>query len=324
MMIPLTPASLSLSALSAKNNGNGVMYMTRKEGQALAKQMQDVFSGILFQHQEFEMGETTKIIYDFQCPEFDELREKYDLLKIAGKGGDFTRAKRLLHYLAPRLTHASWYDNHIECNALRLLEYSLDNPAQGINCLNKSKILVECCLAVGIYARRVSIMPFSPYDFDNHVVVEIYDRALEKWIMLDPTTDGYFVDEERVPLSLLEMRDKFANAKFLTFVRTLDSLKDIQKLREKYVQTNMYICKNLFYFKVERYATFGEKGEYLHCVPVHYSVEGTVMANLQYRIDNLPAEYEDHRKRIQQRMAQMKSTPEPTRSNIESMLNNPI
>ena len=32
-------------------------------------------------------------------------------------------------------------------------------------------------------------MPYSPYDFDNHVVVEIYDK---KWIMLDPTTDGIF------------------------------------------------------------------------------------------------------------------------------------
>ena len=297
--------------------------MTRKEVEALAEQMQDVFSGILFQHQEFEIGETVEIVYEFQCPEFAELREKYDLLKIAGKGSDFVRAKRLLHYLAPRLTHASWYDNHIECNALRLLEYSLDNPEQGINCLNKSKILVECCLAVGIYARRVSIMPFSPYDFDNHVVTEIYDRTLEKWIMLDPTTDGYFVDEERVPLSLLEMRDKFANGAFLTFVRVRDSLKDIRKLRQKYAQNNMYICKNLFYFNVERYATFGEKGEYLFLVPMCYSIKRTQLANLQYRIDHLPEEYEEYCKQLRERMAHMDSILEPARSGIESMLKKP-
>ena len=47
-------------------------------------------------------------------------------------------------------------------------------------------------------------MPYSPYDFDNHVVVEIYDK---KWIMLDPTIDGIFIDENRTPLSLLEIRE---------------------------------------------------------------------------------------------------------------------
>ena len=173
--------------------------MSNKETLQMAQQMLNVYRGILFHHQEFEKGNGDAIIYEFDCPAFDELRTKYDLLRIAGKGSDFARAKRLLHYLAPRLTHASWYDNHIECNALRLLEYSLGNPDQGINCLNKSKILAECCLAVGIYARRVRIMPYSPYDFDNHVVVEIYDQALEKWIMLDPTTDGYFIDEAKTP-----------------------------------------------------------------------------------------------------------------------------
>ena len=174
--------------------------MTKKEMQEIAQQMLDVYSGILFHNQDFETGNEEDVIYEFDCPEFNELRTKYNLVKIAGNGSDFARAKRLLHYLAPRLTHSSWYDNHIECNALRLLEYSLSNPEQGINCLNKSKILVECCMALGIYARRVSIMPFSPYDFDNHVVAEIYDRTLEKWIMLDPTTDGYFIDETKTPL----------------------------------------------------------------------------------------------------------------------------
>ena len=293
--------------------------MTKKELHKIAQQMLDVYSGILFQNQEFEDGTLDEIIYEFDCPEFEELRNKYDLVKIAGKGSDFVRAKRLLHYLAPRLTHSSWYDNHIECNALRLLEYSLNNPEQGINCLNKSKILVECCLALGIYARRVSIMPFSPYDFDNHVVAEIYDRTLEKWIMLDPTTDGYFIDESKTPLSLLEMRSKFANAEFITYVDSTSTLKDIHKLRNKYMYTNMYICKNLFYFRVEKYSTFGEKKSYLNFVPLHYAIKRTEQANLKYRIDNLPVEHEDFRKKLEERVSKLEQNQEPQRNNIESM-----
>ena len=297
--------------------------MTKKEMQEIAQQMLDVYSGILFHNQDFETGNEEDVIYEFDCPEFNELRTKYNLVKIAGNGSDFARAKRLLHYLAPRLTHSSWYDNHIECNALRLLEYSLNNPEQGINCLNKSKILVECCMALGIYARRVSIMPFSPYDFDNHVVAEIYDRTLEKWIMLDPTTDGYFIDETKTPLSLLEMRSKFANAEFVTYVSSTSPLKDIEKLRAKYTDVNMYICKNLFYFKIEKHSTFGEKYEYLYVVPSHYSIKETKQANCKYRIVNIPAEHEASRKMAEKALTQLEQFQEPQRVAAESMLKKP-
>lgn len=298
--------------------------MTKKEMQEITRQLLNVYSGILFNNSEFETGNGEEIIYEFHCPEFEELRNKYNLVKIAGKGSDFIRAKRLLHYLAPRLTHSSWYDNHITCNALRLLEYSLDNPEHGINCLNKSKILVECCLALGIFARRVRILPYSPYDFDNHVVAEIYDRALEKWIMLDPTTDGYFIDEEKTPLSLPEMRRKFANGEFVTYVPSTASLKDIQKLREKHLSTNLYICKNLFCFEAEQYSTFGEKGHYLQFVPLHYSIKRAKQANLKYRMDNLPAQQENLRKVLQERMSGLTQAQEPPRTDIQSLQKKPI
>ena len=295
--------------------------MNEKE---IAQQMLNIYRGILFNNQEFESGNTQEFLYEFDCPEFEELRNKYDLLKIAGNGSDFIRAKRLLHDLAPRLTHSSWYDNHIECNALRLLEYSLDNPKQGINCLNKSKILAECALAIGIYARRVRILPYSPYDFDNHVVTEIYDRKLNKWIMLDVTTDGYFIDETKTPLSLLEIRNKFANAEFITFVHSTDTLNDLQKLRNQYLDTNMYICKNLFYFQAEQYNTFGEKNSFLQFVPPHFSIQKTLQANLKYRIENLPKDLDYLCQGLKDRLQKLKQDQEPQRTCIQSMQKKPV
>lgn len=297
--------------------------MTRKERQEAAQQRLDIYRGILFNNQEFQCGITDEVVYEFDCPEFEELRNRYDLAKIAGKGSDFVRAKRLLHYLAPRLTHSTWYDNHIECNALRLLEYSLDNPKRGINCLNKAKILVECCLALGIYARRVSIMPFSPYDCDNHVVAEIYDKTLGKWIMLDPTTDGYFIDEAKTPLSLLEMRDKFANGEFVTFVKAKDSTADVNKLCERYIEINAYICKNLFYFGVEKYSTFGTRGEYLYFIPTNYSVTKTKEATLKYKLKNLPKEHDALRTVFEEELQKAPLRPEPMRTNIHAMQKKP-
>ena len=75
--------------------------MTKKEMKQiqneLAQQMLDIYSGILFNNQKFDDGNDCKIKYNFDCPEFITLKEKYKLEEIAGKGSDFKRAKRLLH-----------------------------------------------------------------------------------------------------------------------------------------------------------------------------------------------------------------------------------
>ena len=215
-----------------------------------------IYSGILANNQTFQTGESTTIEYDFDCPEYRTLVSKYKIDEIAGTGTEFERALNLMNEFAPRLTHESLYDNHIPINALDLLDYSLDNKEQGINCLSKAKILTEMCLGLGIYARRIFIMPYSPYDTDNHVVTEIYDTTLQKWIMLDPSNDIYFVDQENSPLSVLEIRDYASQNLFCTAVQ-LDSAEDLQKSNTKYISLNTYIYKNLFYFVMDQYNGFG-------------------------------------------------------------------
>ena len=264
--------------------------MNKKELKEFYESLANIYSGILYNYRVFDRGQECEINYDFSCPEYKELLEKYGIEEIAGKGTDFQRAKRLLVYLAPRLKHESNYDNHIECNSLKLLEYSLDNKEHGINCLNKSKILAECCLALGIYARRVIIMPFSPYDFDNHVVTEIYDRKRQKWIMLDPTTNGYFVNEKKEPLSMFEIREHFANRDFVTYVNAPKPIKDVNKAKEKYTNQNVYIMKNSFYFILESYNGFGGDSKRLYFAPAGYSILNNRIANIQYRLDNTPKE----------------------------------
>lgn len=297
--------------------------MTKKEQYEVSQQTLQIYSGILLHNQTFSSGNDEKIKYNFDCPQFSTLKQKYELEKIAKQGTEFDKAKRLLHYLAPRLAHSGWYDNHIPCNALDLLEYSLNNPEHGINCLNKSKILQECCLAIGIYARRVAIMPYSPYDFDNHVVTEIFDKQLNKWIMLDPTTDGLFVDNDGTPLSILDIREKFANADFVTFVQSTDKLQNLKSLKEKHVEINSYICKNLFYFNIDQVSTFGTTSDYLTFVPEHYSIKENVIANIKFRINNLPDEHKEFIPQLKKDLELKKTYDEPTRTNISSMIEPP-
>lgn len=290
--------------------------MTKKGQLETERRVFDVYSGILVNNLEFRPGPAVLPEYDLSCPEYGTLREKYGLDKLAGKGSAFQRAKRLLHHLAPRLTHSAYFDNHVPCDALSLLEYSYERPAQGINCLNKSKILAECCLAVGIYARRVTIMPYSPYDNDNHVVAEIYDPKPAKWIMLDPTTDGWFVDETGGPLSVLEIRERFARRKFTTFVASTDRKGDLRRLWDKNMRLNTYICKNLFWLRAERYNGFGYKGEWLNFVPAGYDLRRNQIAMLEYRLSILPdqgmvpEELQKYQRMFQDSLARLQAAPE--------------
>ncbi len=283
-------------------------------------EMLDVYSGILFNNQIFENGNNLRINYDFDCKEYNELKEKYDLKKIAGDGSDLSKSINLLHFLSPRLAHSPFYDNHIKCNALDLLDYSLNNKEHGINCLNKSKILQECCLALGIYARRVTIIPYSPFDLDNHVVVEVYDN---KWVMLDPSTDGICVDENRNLLSLFEIREKLANNEFVTYTKSNDELDDLKKLREKYIDMTTYICKNSFYFVVDEDSTFGYTNQTLTFAPVNYSIKNKTIANLKYRIKNIPEEYGDLITNCKKRLENLNNSEEIEKTNIKSFIDSP-
>ena len=233
----------------------------------------DVFSGGLFNAPVFAAGGSLKIEYVFDCPEFRQLREQYPIARVAGKGGDFERALRLCRWLAPRLKHQGNFDGHIPCNSLALLDYCFEKQDVGINCLNKAKILAECCLALGIYARRCGGMPCSPYDEDNHVVTEIYDRKRQKWIAVDPTYGSYFSDGVN-PLSCLELRQAFAERLPVSAVLNRQNPAHIGELQKRNASVNWYYAKNSYYFFFDSVSTFGvpEESDVLYVVPEGFDV----------------------------------------------------
>lgn len=215
-------------------------------------------AGILYNNLEFADGEDIEITYDFSADDYDVLKEKYNLENTAGDGSESEKAMRLMNEFSPRLTHKSDYDNHIEMSALSLLEYSLDKKSCGINCRAKAQILNEMCLALGIYSRKVWIMPNSRYDGDCHVVNEVWDSSLNKWVMLDITNNEYWIDENGEPLSVLEIRTKGANQEFCTPVIVGEKTEDVQKLKKKHTGDFLYIMKNMVYMEYCDNYTVGE------------------------------------------------------------------
>ena len=281
--------------------------------------IRNLYRGILNNYPDFTGTASAQMKYDLDAPEWEALRRDYDLERIAKKGTSLERAKRLLHYLAPRMKHASDYDNHVPCNAPALLAYCFNNAEQGINCLNKSKILAECCLALGIYARRVFISPFSPFDFDSHVVCEVYDETLGKWVMLDPSTDGYFVDDSHTPLSMLEIRSGFTAGSFLTFVHTTGRTDDLQKTAARNWEINLYFMKNCFRISFEPYNGFGKLEGPVCLVPEGYSVRRNNALNVHFRVDNMPPEYRHLLDAQKNHLEKLLHAEEPTPYSVESL-----
>lgn len=206
-------------------------------------------AGILNNNLELATGEDVELTYDFNHEEYPVLIDKYQLDEIAGTGTELCQALNLMNEFAPRLQHDSYYDNHIEMNALALLEFSLDKKSQGINCRSKAQILNEMCLALGIYSRKVWIMPNSGYDTDCHVVNEIWDTSLNKWVMLDITNNQYWIDEEGTPLSVLEIRQKGAAQEFCTPIEPGENQDNRNHLKNTHLADYLYIMKNLTYME---------------------------------------------------------------------------
>lgn len=247
-------------------------------------------TGILYNERVFQPGQNLKIKYEFNNEEYAGLLNKYDLAEQAGDGSEFEKALALMDEYSGRLYHEPYYDNHIDLNAMDLLDYSLDNRKQGINCRAKAQILNEMCLSLGIYSRKLWINPNSVYDQECHVVNEVWDSDLKKWVMLDITNNFYWVDGNGTPLSVLEIRDHLANQEFCTPVAPDDDLKNLERSRERNYDNLLYIAKNMayMYYCVEN--TVGESDEYFFLIPKAWEEDGNITCISREAIEKLPAE----------------------------------
>lgn len=267
---------------------------------------------LLKKYPEMEKGKDFEITYDFDCEEYQELLEKYDLERIAGEGTELERVMRLVDEFAVRLTHESYYDNSVEEKALPLLEYSLDKRNQGINCRAKAIILKEMCLALDIYARSVSIIPYSSVDPDSHVVNEIYDTQLEKWVMVDMTTGGYVVDANDVPLSILEIRQCGIDDVECAFVC------ENYKIGPEEYTTGLgdnltYYMKNVFFFAISKYQGVGLRSGYdenVFFIPTNFELKNQMLSNSKFELEfaNANPEYAAWAEDIQAGMEVLRKT----------------
>ena len=130
-------------------------------------------------------------------------------------------------------------DHH---NAIDLWKYTKDvNPS--FNCRMHAILNYELMQAAGLIARYVDCMPQDKNDQDCHIVNEVWLPELGKWAFIDSDMGGHYcTDKAGVPLSLLEMREKFAAGEQMVMYP------GFKKGTTKHDYYYAYMTKNTYWF----------------------------------------------------------------------------
>ena len=238
----------------------------------------DLYTSLLKMNDVFRPSdEGVKLSFDFSSPELTVLQEKYGLAAVAGEGEPFARAVRLMDWLTTHVRHDGSCNPEGKRCALTALEYAFDQPERGVNCAWLATALTECLLSLGIPARTVFIMPFAPYDGDNHVVTHVWTG--QQWGMLDPTTNSCAMDKTGHLLDVFALRALLADQEEIVFnegMRYNGQPYAAQEQRD-------YLAKNLFWFRIFDVSGCGCDPNPLTIAPVGYDPQRRDLLNIEYR-----------------------------------------
>lgn len=206
----------------------------------------DSYTGILALNQTFQ-GSAQQLTFDFSAPELRELKTVYQLEALR-QPDELATVKQVMAWLAEHVLHGNGQHEDIPKDALHLLALAFDQEQEVLNCAEQSVVLATCLLALGFKAYPLWLLPYNPYDMDNHVIVQVYVEQLDTWLLLDPTCNSYLCDEAKQLLDAFSLRQKLAlqepvqlnqnahyNGKYYT-----DDQKETHDLLT-------YYAKNLFY-----------------------------------------------------------------------------
>lgn len=245
----------------------------------------DVYTSLLKMFEEFSFNsDGVHLSYDLSSPELFEIKQKYMLDNIAGKGSDFSKAKNILFWLSKNCYHNGNFNFKEEPTGKNILEHSYQKGIEyGVNCSALAEVLTDCFLSLGFMARTMFIMPFSPYDHDNHTVTHVYINEIKKWVMMDPTFSCYVMNKEKIPLDLFEIRDLLSNQNYIEFNEEAKyndekRTKDSEEIKE-------YYAKDLFYFVTSERSCYNVRKDNreIHIIPANYDVKKKEILNVEYR-----------------------------------------
>lgn len=159
-----------------------------------------------------------------------ELKNKYNLDRIAGQENEFKRMSNLMVWVSDKLK----YDGEIvidinNFNSVNIIENTI-NKGISSNCWMYATVLNEVFLAMGFKSRMIRCMSSDLFDTECHCVTIVYSTEYKKWIMFDPANKAFFINRMGIPLSLEELRKVLINDE--KFILPRAKTTDFEKIKQ--------------------------------------------------------------------------------------------
>jgi hypothetical protein len=170
------------------------------------------------------------------------LREKYELDKVvAGAANDTEKALRIVNWV-----HQQWQHNGSnepsKSDALTILEEA--EQGKSFRCVEYGIVTTAALNAIGLPARTMGLKMKDVETIEygaGHVVLEVYLKDINKWVMLDGQFDAMPV-LNNVPLNAVEFQQAIANNYDALEIRSLSGTS-----KSHYVT---WVYPYLYYFDV--------------------------------------------------------------------------
>jgi len=183
-----------------------------------------------------------------------QLRDKYDLDAVAGKGPETERIINLMKWVHQLTSHSRNPTAPKELNALNLIDLCKSEKKK-LNCWMYSIVLNEVYLSMGYPSRMIHLKPHSGEDKESHFVTSVYSSDLGKWVMMDPDMNGYFRDENSNILGISEIRQRLIADEPLI---VNDDIGGFSKVVGKWSYV-WYLSKNIFRLNCQQVSEFGQE-----------------------------------------------------------------
>lgn len=150
-------------------------------------------------------------VKDYNVDNLFKYSEEYDIIKTSydfpynKKLTDIENALNIMDYLTKHTHYCGASLNVLPDNTLDILNYSFDKEfADALNCRFKAIALTDILIAYGIKA-----LPICLRSEENgvHFVVSVYSKEEKRFIMLDPSFNCCFVNDNNTALSVFELRN---------------------------------------------------------------------------------------------------------------------
>lgn len=186
-------------------------------------------------------------VYEFNAKYLVELEQQFHVIHDCSEYGTVKHVLELMNFVYENLFYKEQIEeNMVELHAVEILQ-KVKEQRKGSNCLAHATVMTEVLLANRYYARTIRCIPIGTMPYDVHNLTIVYVKEIKKWMVLDPTYNLFFSDEDGRFLSLSEIKEYILNNKCIK-ICTNHRFKNINVnfLREKYMK---YMVKNLFRFQ---------------------------------------------------------------------------